>query len=309
MKLGLFLAFLVLVASTNVQGQRGEKTRERKDRTRTDGIESDQSVTPTDRLRETNKPIAVIREETKPITILHDADKPVTIVDDGSKPITVIHDADKPITILDVDSKPIKVVENDVQPHTGDLQPTSVDDGRVKKRPIKGQFTSTQRNPIDEDQENGRSDAKEHDHSSEDHDKIHENKESDRRPEDHDEERFDKKPHKTSEGSSVNEDYPDSETVPVDEGKGRKPMVEAGRASEKRVHVSGNIVLVKYRSSVVDSVQYDLDGTRPVNGNHQLVSVRLPYAQDFISRQSRVTLYVSTSKTTDRKLAFAQFPY
>ena len=65
---------------------------------------------------------------------------------------------------------------------------------------------------------------------------------------------------------------------------------------------------MKYRSSFVDSVQYDVDGTRPSNGNQQSMSNRLPYAQDYIARQSRVTLYVSTSKTTDRKSAFAEFP-
>jgi hypothetical protein len=79
------------------------------------------------------------------------------------------------------------------------------------------------------------------------------------------------------------------------------------RLSEKSVHVSGNIVLIKYRSSVVDSVQYDVDGTHLSDINLQSSQVRSPYAQDFISRQSRVILYVSTSKTMDRKLAFAQF--
>jgi uncharacterized lipoprotein YbaY len=74
------------------------------------------------------------------------------------------------------------------------------------------------------------------------------------------------------------------------------------------VHVSGNIVLIKYRSSVVDSVQYDLDGTHLPNFGLQSSQSRSPYVQDFISRQSRVILYVSTLKTMDRKLAFAQFP-
>ena len=67
-------------------------------------------------------------------------------------------------------------------------------------------------------------------------------------------------------------------------------------------------MLVKYRSSVVDSVQYDLDGARLINGGRPLIQSRIPFAQDFIARKSRVTLYVSTSKTVDRKLAFAKFP-
>jgi uncharacterized lipoprotein YbaY len=76
---------------------------------------------------------------------------------------------------------------------------------------------------------------------------------------------------------------------------------------ENHVRVSGNIVLVKYLPTFVDTVQYDLDGARLLNGGRTLKSTR-PFAQDFLDRQSRITLYVATSKTTDIKLAFAKFP-
>jgi len=100
----------------------------------------------------------------------------------------------------------------------------------------------------------------------------------------------------------------ESETVLVNEGKPQRPEVEVSQLSDKMVLVSGNIVLVKYRSSVVDPIQYDIDGTRPIPPSQTSVQSRTTYAQDFISRNSRVILYVSTTKTTDPKLSFAQFP-
>ena len=45
-----------------------------------------------------------------------------------------------------------------------------------------------------------------------------------------------------------------------------------------------------------------------MNGGLPVIQPRLPFAQDFLARHSRIILYVSTSKTTDPKLAFAQFP-
>jgi uncharacterized lipoprotein YbaY len=86
-----------------------------------------------------------------------------------------------------------------------------------------------------------------------------------------------------------------------------KPLVEINPMNDRVVHVSGNIVYVKYHSPVFDTVQYNLDDARFEYG-HPTLLTRLPYAQDFIARQSRVILYVSTSKTIDPKLAFAKFP-
>jgi len=100
--------------------------------------------------------------------------------------------------------------------------------------------------------------------------------------------------------------------VTSEESKPTKPVIavpvtEGMVIREHHVHVSGNIVLVKYLPSFIDTVQYDLDGARLLHGGRVLKQTR-PFAQDFLARQSRVTLYVATSKTTDTKLAFAHFP-
>jgi hypothetical protein len=120
-------------------------------------------------------------------------------------------------------------------------------------------------------------------------------------------ERFDRKPEEHKNVKPIDEDGSDIVIEPEDDEIDEKSRPNINRLSEKSVHVSGNIVLIKYRSSVVDSVQYDVDGTHLSDINLQSSQVRSPYAQDFIARQSRVILYVSTSKTMDRKLAFAQF--
>ncbi|CAF0981575.1 unnamed protein product [Adineta steineri] len=83
---------------------------------------------------------------------------------------------------------------------------------------------------------------------------------------------------------------------------------DVARVSEKSIHVSGNILLIKYRPAAVDSVQYDLDGARLIHGSRPLVESRLPFARDYLAKGSHVMLYVSTLKTTDPKLAFAKFP-
>lgn len=103
----------------------------------------------------------------------------------------------------------------------------------------------------------------------------------------------------------------------VDGGKGRRPIVKvdqklelanAQRASDRTVHVRGNIVLVKYRSSVIDAAQYDLDGSLDLNNGQSSARPTSLYARDYLGRGSRVTLYVATSKTTNPKFAFAKFP-
>jgi uncharacterized lipoprotein YbaY len=78
--------------------------------------------------------------------------------------------------------------------------------------------------------------------------------------------------------------------------------------SEDSVHVLGNIVLVKYQPSSVRTVQYDIDGGRLINGAVPSKVVSSLDAQDVLASKSQLTLYVSTSKTVDTKLAFAKFP-
>jgi uncharacterized lipoprotein YbaY len=93
----------------------------------------------------------------------------------------------------------------------------------------------------------------------------------------------------------------------------KKPIVVlpdvAPEVSRNRVHVSGNIFLLKYDSSAISGVQYDINGARLVNNvAPSVVDSRSQFSQEFVARGSRVILYVSTTKTTDRKSAFAQFP-
>ncbi|CAF3745141.1 unnamed protein product [Rotaria sordida] len=86
-----------------------------------------------------------------------------------------------------------------------------------------------------------------------------------------------------------------------------KPNHKIVHLSKNRVHVSGNIVLVKHHSSNNDSVEYYLDNGNLTNSNYSLLQSRIPFTENFIANQSRVTLYVSTSKKINRKLAFSKF--
>lgn len=62
---------------------------------------------------------------------------------------------------------------------------------------------------------------------------------------------------------------------------------------------------MKYQSSVIDTVRYERNGAFE---SDRQVSLKRPLtARDFIARRSRVMLFVSTSKTTDPKLAFSKF--
>ena len=57
----------------------------------------------------------------------------------------------------------------------------------------------------------------------------------------------------------------------------------------------------------MNSVYYDLDDTNVINGSHPSIRHELPFANNFMSSGSRITLYVSSSKTANRQLAFAKF--
>ncbi|CAF4628429.1 unnamed protein product [Rotaria sp. Silwood1] len=100
--------------------------------------------------------------------------------------------------------------------------------------------------------------------------------------------------------------------VTVKDAKNKKsPMINSthkiAHLSNNSVHVSGNIIFVKHQSSVLGTVQYYLDRANLTNGNQSLIQSRVPFTENFIVNQSRITLYVSTSKTIDRKLAFSKF--
>jgi hypothetical protein len=91
MKFGLFFAFLVLLASTNVFGQQGGRTRERKDRLnriKTDGLDAGQDTridTGSDNV------IKGTQRDSQPVTatdVIHNENKPITQVQDESKPGT-----------------------------------------------------------------------------------------------------------------------------------------------------------------------------------------------------------------------------
>jgi hypothetical protein len=278
MKFGLFLALLVLLASTNVFGQQQGKTKYTKNRQNQvnnvefeddqdqhvlTGSNSDnvvvtiphqgQSVKTTDLGQDGSKPIAVIRQETKPITVVREGTKPVT-EDFHGQPSD--HD--------DVQEK--------VQPNTGKVNHNAEGDDETHVN-VKPGVQGVNRKPVDG------------------HETVSDVNEGDR------------KPQTSAEESRPEQDSREGEPTAVD-----GPVPQGSPPSETSVHISGNIILVKYHSSVVDSVQYDVDGTRLTNGGSLTVPARLPFAQDFIARQSRVILFVSTSKTVDRKLAFAQFP-
>jgi hypothetical protein len=71
--------------------------------------------------------------------------------------------------------------------------------------------------------------------------------------------------------------------------------------------VSGSIILTPYRPLTINTVQYDVKSARSNKNHVELFKPHLPSAQDRISSESHVMLYVSTVKTIDRKQAFANF--
>ncbi|CAF2047692.1 unnamed protein product [Rotaria magnacalcarata] len=91
-------------------------------------------------------------------------------------------------------------------------------------------------------------------------------------------------------------------------GRKTKKPTQTIQLSNDSVHVSGHIMLVKHHSSISDSVVYKIDSTFSKN-NSTLTSIRteIPFTESSIARDSHITLYVSTSKVIDRKLAFSKF--
>jgi uncharacterized lipoprotein YbaY len=87
-----------------------------------------------------------------------------------------------------------------------------------------------------------------------------------------------------------------------------QPDAEFNRGSENSVHITGNIAMVKDRSPVIEAAQYDLKDGLFLNGNRPIIQSSQTFAQEHIVKESSIMLYVATSKTLDRKLAFASFP-
>jgi hypothetical protein len=335
MKFGLFLALLVLLASTNVFGQEVKRSSRRKHRPISDEMASDDVVKTTVGLQDESKPVSVIREDSKSIKVVHDDVRPDTEEfrrrptdrDDlrtETKVVTTLTSKGKPVTDLRDDSKSTEFLRDNVRPDTEEFRrrPTNRDDLVTEKKVVT--TVTTKEKSVTDIRDDSKSTESVPDDVQPDTEEFRD------RPADHDDVHEDIKLTSTTVETVVHDDVrPDSEVVDhdrpfenttltdertdvkptlVDVGRDSTPLPVVDQLSDKLVHVSGNIVLIKYRSSVVDSVQYDVDGTHMPYNNLQISPFRLPYAQDFISRRSYVTLYVSTSKTIDRKLAFAQFP-
>jgi hypothetical protein len=380
MKIGLFLALLVLLASTNVFGEegRGKKGHPTKIETGTgetvetsggdstvvsDGgstvvsgggstvVSSEKVVTggqvvgdssqtvvttktesqPTETIsvvRHETQPVTVTREETKKIKVLKESIVPVTTITKETKnvtvirketlPVTVEHKTTKNVTVLREEEVPVKVITQETRPGTvvteevRKVQTGSSAGVVVNQETRPGVVVSEEVKNVQTESGAGASVVVSQETTpavvvSEEVKQTHTEHGSDTNIE-----------VKPSEAVSVTKTeehpvQPDSveltknETVRVDHVNETRPTEDV-LVSEKSVHVRGSIVLVKHRTSVVDSVQYDLDGGRLINGGRPIIEPRLPFALDFLARPSRITLYVSTSKTTDPKLAFAQFP-
>lgn len=230
MKLGLFLAFVVLLASTNVLAQRGERTRDRKNRTRTDQF----------------------NDGVKPVAIVHDSDKPIKIGEHNSEPVNVV-DAD---LSFGSDEGRRRRPSDDDDDETRDktrLRPGQFD-GKNKNRQSPGRFNDQDdngdhddnnrtpgeknkerfdRRPEDHDDEqiDRRPGAKNKDRRPEDHDdeKIDRRpgaKNKDHRPEDRDDQRFDRKPPRPDKGLHFDEGRPDNVDLSNDTVRERRPVSE-----------------------------------------------------------------------------------
>jgi hypothetical protein len=97
MKFGLFLALLVLLASTNVFGQQDTRTtKERKNRRNriNDDIEGEQTnrLNSAETITDETKPVSLVQGDAKTDAVGTDDTKPVTIVEDVSKSTTVAPD-------------------------------------------------------------------------------------------------------------------------------------------------------------------------------------------------------------------------
>jgi uncharacterized lipoprotein YbaY len=100
---------------------------------------------------------------------------------------------------------------------------------------------------------------------------------------------------------------PATEEIPLEESSTVSATTQSSSSSPDAILISGSITIAKYRPYYVDSVGYESRGGRLNAYNHVTMKPRLPNNYDSIIPGSRVMLYVSTVKTTDRRLAFANF--
>lgn len=276
MKFGLFVALLVLLVSTNVFGDNDKRStiknkKDFKNQIKVGEVDVNQNHRNRTGFNSDNVLMNAshTNQPVKTTDVGEDESKPVVLTSEETTPIIVVHEE----TNSDVEGFHHDDVPENAQTNTEDVEThVNITSGvhGINSKP-------------------------------EDHDVVPENVQTDINESDH-----------TSQ-TLINESHSDHEQVegePVvsEEVTDKGPVHTGIPLSENSVHVSGNIILVKYRSSVIDPVQYDVEGTRLTNSVQTTFPTRSPFAQDFIARQSRVILYVSTSKTIDRKLAFAKFP-
>jgi len=287
MKFGLCIALLVLLASTNVFGEERKPSRIAKSR-EDERTDSDADI---DRGKSNRVRVSVTADKTVIDTQRADPrteTRPVEVERTGkpTESVEVVHKETKPV-VVDIEHQGTKPVVVDIERQ--ETKPDLVETGRKDTRP---DLVETGRKDTRPDLvETGRKDTK---------------------PDLVETGRTDTKPDLVDVVRKPEEHLEQAHLIGDDETKLRRPDVtvpisENVAVSENSVHISGNVVLVKYRPSVIDTVQYDLDGARLINGGRPLIQSR-PFARDFLARRSSVTLYVSTTDTIDRKLSFANFP-
>jgi hypothetical protein len=255
---------------------------------------------------EETKPASVVRDEiTTPASIVRDENvkpEPIRRVS-STKTETVKTEETKPASVVREEiTTPVSIVRDETKSDTLQRDDNSRDDTKPRKflrKTKKVTVVSKEETPLD-----GEKERESEEHVTSDDDKEVDEP-SDRKEvldkESVDSDEFDGKTEKKTEDVVTHDEKVPKTGLNL-------TTVDVARVSEKSVHVSGNIVLIKYRPSAVDPVQYDLEGARLVHGNRPLVESRLPYAHDYLAKGSHVMLYVSTIKTTDPKLAFAKFP-
>jgi len=217
MKFGLFLALLVLLASTNVFGQQGGRIQGKQNRPSriqpnelatgqniddSTGLNSNNAMTGGQRENQPTKIIQIVQGKNKPVTVIREPTQPITIVEDQSKPVTILREPAKPITIVEGEGSPVTIIE-------GQQKPITIVEGTNKSVPVVNQQTT----PITVVPEDGKSDVNVQPGTG----KLNVN------PVDHNETDINTKPDvegiddHQQQGTSPTEDEPEDETTSVDE--------------------------------------------------------------------------------------------
>jgi len=144
MKIELFIALLVLLASTNVFGQNTGKSSGRKGRPSRVGsttVTTDQQDLPssdadtvvingqhddnaeeltggTETIRQPGQTVSRVRGNTKNIEIMHDDTKPVTLLQEETVPVSVMSEETrrKPVKIVREETKPVTLIHEESVP-------------------------------------------------------------------------------------------------------------------------------------------------------------------------------------------------